>query len=165
MLIENNQYSVIQKALLRFFLIYFILYIIPYGFEYIPIDTDDYSLWEPITIWFGETFLGWDFNLNRLAKGFDSKYDYSRFALIAVISFGATLLWLLLDRLKAWEYNTRLKAILQTILRYHLGFTLILYGMAKVFPLQFGTTGIDTLTTDFGDFRPMSLLWAFMSYS
>lgn len=76
-----------------------------------------------------------------------------------------TILWIVIDRYLKWEYNTRLKAILQTILRYHLGFTLILYGIAKVFPLQFGIPDMDTLATDFGDFDPMSLLWSFMSYS
>ena len=165
MLIERSQYSVFKKVILRILLIYFILYIIPYGFEYIPIDTDDYSLWEQVTIWFGETFFGWEFDPDRLYKGFDSKYDFSRFTLIGVVSLSGAFIWLFLDRKMSWEYNSRLKSVLQTILRYHLGFTLILYGIAKVYPLQFGSTGLDRLSTEFGDFHPMNLLWAFMSYS
>ncbi|MGB3465471.1 MAG: DoxX family protein [Cyclobacteriaceae bacterium] len=162
----NRDYSLLQRFATRFLLIYFLLYIIPYGFEYIyAIEVSQIPVWEEITIWFGETFLGWDFDVSRLNKGFDSKYDFTRFLLIGSFSLLMSACWLVVDHLRKRKYNNRLKIVLQTILRYHLAFTLILYGLAKVFPLQFGQAAIDRLMTPMGDFTPMSLLWAFMSYS
>ena len=55
-----------QRYLKRFILIYFVLYIIPYGFEYFyELDRDAYSFWPAITTWFGEMFLGFSFDLEH----------------------------------------------------------------------------------------------------
>ena len=43
----------------KFILIYIVLYIIPYGFEYIvelDLNPNTPSFWTSITVWFGETF-------------------------------------------------------------------------------------------------------------
>jgi len=82
--------------------------------------------------------------------------------LLAVIGTG---IWLFVDSLIKRSYTGRLKVLLQTILRYHLGLTLILYGLAKMFFTQFGSMTIDMAETKVGDFRGMSFLWTFMSYS
>ena len=79
--------SVLSKAVKRFIFCYLVLYIFPYGFEYVyALNTDDLSFWTKPTQWFGETFLGFTYDPDRLMKGFDSKYDYTRFLLCAVLS-------------------------------------------------------------------------------
>jgi hypothetical protein len=42
---------------------------------------------------------------------------------------------------------------------------MIVYGMAKVLPLQFGDMGIDRLESTIGQYSPMGFLWTFMSLS
>ena len=151
----------------KFILIYIVLYIIPYGFEYIvelDLNPNTPSFWTSITVWFGETFLGWEYNIKRLMKGFDSKYDYTRFLLIIMLSFFGSFLWQALSSKIKW-ININVRTWLITIIRYHVGLTLILYGLAKVLVLQFGQIDLLTLESKFGSFTGMQLLWKFMSYS
>ncbi|WP_430907219.1 hypothetical protein [Maribacter sp. 2-571] len=158
--------SLPNKFVLRFVFLYVLLYIYPYGFEYITeMNTDDFSFWKPPVIWFGEVFFGWEFDEDRLLNGFDSKYDFARFALVAFISVVGAAIWLFIDSKVKSEYNEKLKILLQTVLRYHIGLTLLLYGLSKVFLLQFGMMDIDSLETKIGDYNGMGYLWAFMSYS
>lgn len=116
-------------------------------------------------MWFGESFLGWEFNQERLLNGFDSKYDFARFSFITTISLLSASIWLFIDSKLKLDYNQKLKTLLQTILRYHIGLTLILYGLSKVFLLQFGVMDIDSLEASIGEHSGMTFLWAFMSYS
>jgi len=157
-----------QQFFQRFILFYLVLYIVPYGFEYIEaldINPSTPSFWTAPTVWFGETFLGWEFNLKRLMKGFDSKYDFARFLLIATLSVLGALIWgVLASKFKRIK-NIRVKTWVITIIRYHVGLTLILYGIAKVLVLQFGEIDLLTLENKLGTFNGMSFLWKFMSYS
>ncbi len=163
---ENHHSSVLNKIFLRFIFLYLLFYVYPYGFEYvIQLDANDISFWKDITIWFGEFFLGWEFNKDRLLNGFDSKYDYSRFLLIFFFSVFGTLIWMFIDSKFNFEYDLKLKTLTRTILRYHVGLTLIIYGLSKVFMLQFGEMDIDRLETTMGNHNGMRFLWAFMSYS
>ncbi len=164
--LENQKYNFKRKLFWRFIFLYIILYIFPYGFEYInELNPEDISFWKGITIWFGQTFLGWEFYINNLQNGFDSKYDYSRFLLIVCISTIGSVIWLFIDSKIKYSYTHKLKVLLQTILRYHIGLTLILYGLAKVFLLQFGSLDINDLETNLGNQSGMGFLWKFMSYS
>lgn len=164
--VKEKEWSLSNKLWYRFIFLYIVLYIYPYGFEYIQeLTTSDISFWEGITVWFGETFIGWDLNENNLLNGFDSKYDYSRFLLVAVLSIIGAIVWYFIDKKFTFLYTSKLKVLLQTILRYHVGLTLILYGLSKVFMLQFGEMDINRLETPMGNQSGMSYLWAFMSYS
>lgn len=164
--VEKKEWGLSSKLWYRFIFLYVVLYIYPYGFEYIQeLTTSDISFWRGITVWFGETFIGWDLNENNLLNGFDSKYDYSRFLLIIVLSVIGTGIWHFIDTKFAFSYTSKLKVLLQTILRYHVALTLILYGLSKVFMLQFGEMDINRLETPMGNQTGMSYVWAFMSYS
>ena len=164
--LENQPWSFTNKFLLRFVFLYLVMYIYPYGFEYIQeLDTNDITIWENITIWFGEWFLGWEFDKERLFKGFDSKYDYSRFLLISLLAILGACLWMFIESKTKANYNLRLKTLTRTILRYHVGLTLIIYGLSKVFMLQFGEMDLDKLESTIGSRNGMGFLWTFMSYS
>jgi len=159
-------YSFSAKIFWRFVLLYIVLYIYPYGFEYIyHLKTENISFWKQPTLWFGETFIGWKFNREQLLNGFDSEYDYSRFLLIAIISIILTTVWFCIDLKFKKVYTDKIKILVHTLLRYHVGFTLILYGLAKVLLLQFGTFNISNLETPIGELSGMRYLWNFMSYS
>lgn len=164
--LDNHLPSITNRFVLRSIFLYLILYIFPYGFEYVQeLNTDDISFWKSATIWFGESFLGFEMNPERLRKGFDSQYDYSRFVLIALISVAGAFIWNFIDSKLKQNYNSKLRALTRTILRYHVGLTMILYGLSKVFMLQFGEMDLDKLESKIGDSNGMSFLWTFMSYS
>ncbi len=50
-------------------------------------------------------------------------------------------------------------------IRYSLAIVMLSYGMAKVFPGQFGAPTLDRLLEPYGHSSPMGLLWTFMGYS
>lgn len=72
-------------------------------------------------------------------------------------------MWTVLDR-RRHTYVT-LYAWLRLIVRFTLAITLINYGFAKVFPLQFSPPGLAQLVQTYGDSSPMGLLWTFMGAS
>lgn len=163
---ENQAFSFKANVFWRFIFLYLILYIYPYGFEYIyELKPDTISFWPGITTWFGETFLGWDYKIANLQSGFDSKYDYTRFLLIAIVSLIGAGVWVFIDSKIKRFYTAKLKVLIKTFLRYHVGLTLIIYGLSKVLLLQFGHMDIAGLETKIGNQTGMSFLWKFMSYS
>ncbi len=159
----------LKSFLTRFTLLYFVLYIYPYGFEYVyGIEREGFnslSFWEEITMWFSETFLGWELYENSLYKGFDSRYDYSRFLLIALLSVILSIFWIFIETKLKKNYEYKLKSILRVLLRYHVGFTLVMYGLGKVFMTQFGRMDVASLESTVGEYSGMSFLWTFMSHS
>jgi len=85
--------------------------------------------------------------------------------LIAILSVLGTIIWLFIDAKFKWNYNEKLKVLIKTILRYHVGLTLIIYCISKVLMLQFGEMDFNRLENTMGNQTGMSFLWAFMSYS
>ena len=113
---KMESWSPLKKACWRFLFLYVLLYIYPYGFEYVQeLTTSDISFWPSITSWFAELFLGWKIDKDNLLNGFDSKYDYSRFLLVACLSVIGTLVWLWIDKRLNWDYNRNLKIALWLI--------------------------------------------------
>ncbi|WP_165872266.1 DoxX family protein [Tenacibaculum sp. M341] len=156
----------VKSFLIKLLFLYIVFYIYPYGFEYIKgLNTDSISFWEKITIWFGETVIGWELNENLLYNGFDSKYDFSRFLLITIISVIVAAVWEFINFKLKVNHSFKLNNLTRVILRYHVGFTLILYGLSKVFMLQFGEMDLNKLESKMGDYTGMRFLWAFMSSS
>ena len=82
-----------------------------------------------------------------------------------VLAALATIVWTLLDR-KRQEYRT-LHEWLRIYVRYALGFTMLGYGMDKVFALQFNSSlpGPGRLAEPLGNYSPFALMWTFMGYS
>ncbi|WP_299126210.1 DoxX family membrane protein [uncultured Winogradskyella sp.] len=162
-----KKWNLSQRFFLRFIFLYFILYVCPYGLEYIyKLNTNSFTFWNDITIWFGELVYNWEFNKDYLYPFSDSKFEYSRLTLIILISSVGSLIWTFLIDLKfKIDYDTKLKTLLITLIRYHVGFVLINFGLSKVFGIQFGEMSLDTLESQIGDNYGMTLLWSFMSYS
>ncbi|WP_420573492.1 DoxX family protein [Kordia sp.] len=150
----------------RFLLLFILFYIVPYDLGYSITDkASELTIWDTPIMWIGETFYNWEFQLDRLYKGYDSKFEFCRYIFVFFVATIGTLLWLLIDKFLQKEYTNKLKIITQTILRYHLGLTLINYGLAKIFMLQFGTIGIDTMEQTIGGLTGMTFMSHFYSYS
>jgi hypothetical protein len=93
----------------------------------------------------------------------DTTLDYVLAFCFATIAAFATLIWSLLDRRRP-NYRT-LYAWLRLLVRFTLAFTMLSYGFAKVYPLQFGTPYLSQLTRTYGESSPMGILWTFMGAS
>jgi len=93
----------------------------------------------------------------------DTTLSYIQTFCNLVIAVVAALVWTALDRRRT-QYQT-LYAWLRLVVRFSLAFTLLGYGFAKVFPLQFRPPGLYALTETYGESSPMGLLWNFMGAS
>lgn len=95
----------------------------------------------------------------------DATAGYVSLFCFVVIAVLATLLWTALDR-KRTEYRT-LHEWLRIYARYMLAYTMLGYGMDKVFALQFvgSQPGLSQIGEPFGDFSRISVLWTFMGFS
>lgn len=156
----------IKKIFWRLALLYVLFYIFPHKLEYHSgYDPHALTLWDGITTWFGKTFFDWEFTTGQFYRGYDSKYELSRYMVISILACIGTMIWLFIDSYLKKEYTQKLKVLVRTVVRYHVGFILISFGLAKIFMLQFGTIGIEQLEKTIGETTAMGFMWIFMSYS
>lgn len=93
----------------------------------------------------------------------DTTLDYVMVFSFAVMAAAGALVWSLLDRRRP-NYRT-LYAWLRLLVRFTLAFTLLSYGFAKIYPLQFMPPFLTQLTQTYGESSPMGILWTFMGAS
>ncbi|MEL6538504.1 MAG: hypothetical protein AAFQ98_23990 [Bacteroidota bacterium] len=159
--------SLTTRYLWRVLFLYVVFYIYPYGFEYIYEleDRGVISFWPSLTIPFAEWVFGWEIDPERTSNGFNSMYDFARFTLIGIMALIGAMVWVIIEQRTQRNAQSWLAPLTRTILRYHVGFTLILYGAAKTWPNQFGIMGLMDMETTLGEQTPMTYLWNFMAYS
>lgn len=121
------------------------------------------KLWQKVIPWFAG-LVGHDSPIEVFTNGSgDTTYNYYQIYFFAVLSiFGALIFIFIKIKPKTLDLLHRL---LYTFLRYYLASQMILYGLAKVFYLQFRFPSPARLDQELGDFSPMGLLWTFMGYS
>lgn len=161
--------NTLTKALNRFIVIYFLIYIFPFPLDYIPfvgkyIDNTVQYFWDWILPIVYEDVLGFEDKLVLEPTGSgDRKVDY----LFLMVSFVLALLVTVGSLFFSLEKNKERKMFTYFIvtLRYFLAFTMFTYGFAKVFYLQFSQLSLYSLEQTFGNSSPMGILWRFMGYS
>jgi uncharacterized membrane protein YphA (DoxX/SURF4 family) len=160
-------WSLPRRIAFRFLCAYFFLYSFPFPVGLIPFTeriAEAYDkLWLPIVPWVGKHIL----NLNREISGVpngsgDTTYAYIQNLCLLALAIVATALWSALSRRRE---HTKLDHALRIYVRYVLAFTMLSYGMLKVFKSQFPTPTPMRLMQPIGDSSPMGLLWTFMGYS
>ena len=157
-----------QRLLFRLFVSWFLLYIFFNPNGILPGVDEAYNFYitpfHHLIPWIGSHILHLSKPVTAFTNGSgDTTYDYLVTLLVAVISVIACALWTLLDRKRA-SY-TILFYWVTTILRYYLGITMLSYGFAKVFKLQFPYPDLHRLLEPYGESSPMGLAWAYMGYS
>jgi hypothetical protein len=80
-----------------------------------------------------------------------------------LLALAVTLVWSVVDRRA--RHHRKLLVWLRTVLRFALGYTMFLYGVAKVVHLQMLPPHLSKLVQPFGDASSTSLLWIFMGSS
>ncbi len=164
----NKAWSSLQKLYFRFALVFFALHIFPFPISEIPFLGEYVYKWtengyNAVVNWGGKLF----FNIPELSfapnGSGDTTSNWVLEFLILLFSMLISFVWQIADRQKR-DYSA-LNYWTHVWVRYYLGFTMLVYGFVKVFPLQFGTITSYRLHQSLGDMSPMGLLWTFMAYS
>jgi uncharacterized membrane protein YphA (DoxX/SURF4 family) len=82
---------------------------------------------------------------------------------VIVLAMAGTIVWSVLDRRR--PSYPRLVAGARVYLRHYLAWIALVYGLSKVFKMQFPDPLVSTLDQRVGDISPMRLFWTFMGYS
>lgn len=154
------------KLLYRFTLVFLGMYVIPndlaYGFTE---SLSNITFWDRPIMWVGHFFFGWAFDPENILRSFDYRFELCRYIFIAITSLIVSSLWIIIDLYRNLNYESKLKSLAQTVIRYHVAFLMMSYGVTKIFLIQFGTMDIDTMESTIGDQSPMGFMWSFMSFS
>ncbi|WP_299764477.1 hypothetical protein [uncultured Dokdonia sp.] len=155
-----------QKYLWRFVLLFLLFFCFPYDMTYgMTYALEDWHLWDTPIFWLADVLFNWELSIDTRYIGFDSRYEVVRYTLCFLLANLGTLIWLLIDYKYKTSYNQKLKNLVQTILRYHIAFIILTYGLSKVVDIQFGVMSMDTLDKNIGNSSAMGFMWDFFSYS
>jgi uncharacterized membrane protein YphA (DoxX/SURF4 family) len=166
----NTPWPLAQKLAFRFFFIFFIFYILSNPNGSVPLLNVTYRFYiQPVY-----QFITWcsvhifhmpkqpDAVLGGSGSG-DTTFNYLLLLLCTVVSFVGATIWSVTNSM-AYNYD-RLYYWLLVILRFYLGFTLMMYGSVKIIKLQFPYPAPHRLLEAYGDSSPMGLAWNFMGFS
>jgi hypothetical protein len=165
---EPVYWSAGRKIALRFFLLFFLLYVIlnPNGvLPYIDVAYGFYiQPFQKLIVWLAAHVLHLSKPITTFTNGSgDTTYDYLAILFDGVISVIGTMIWTLADR-KARNYNN-LFYWLTVVVRYYVAITMVTYGCVKIIKLQFPAPSPDRLLEPIGNTSPMGLAWTYMGYS
>lgn len=158
----KNNWSQIQKLGFQFSFLFFGLYIFFDFFGRAIPFVNQFLHW--IVPLFSKTFgvVPYDIVVFENGSG-DTTYNWVLVLLIFVLAVFGSSIWAIV-----FSKNTnyaRLNYWLIAALRFYVGFTLIEYGMIKVWKLQFPYPSPYRLMQTYGDSSPMALAWTFLGFS
>jgi len=166
--VAGSAWTFTQKILFRFFFVYFVLYCFPFpvvSFQFTqPITYPYMTSMEWLAPKVGMLFFNWEIENSRFAfRLADSAFGVVCLFINLVVALLITLFWSIVDRRRV-NYE-KLNVWFLLYIRYYLAFTLLSYGMNKVFPLQGGFITASVLEKPFGMMDPTELQWKFLAYS
>ena len=165
---DRHAWSLAQRIAFRFAGVYLVLYLSDGWLQLVPVGGAVIERWwQALGLWTGRHILQITtaIDVHRFGTGSgDTLLDYIRVLNELAIASVATLVWSLAARRRDAQ---ALNQWLRVYVRYPLGIIMLGYGMAKVFPGQFGTGSLplDRLLEPYGHSSPMGILWTFMGYS
>ncbi len=121
------------------------------------------ELWDRVVVWLSHTLFRLDVPPGVPNGSGDQLVHWVGVLCIAMVAAAAALAWSLVDRGR--REDRALVEVLRVYLRYFLAFTMLAYGMAKVFKSQFPAPSAARLLIPIGQTSPMGLLWTFMGHS
>ena len=163
-----SRWTTVQKILFRFLFVYFVLFCFPF-----PVVS--FQLTQPITYPYMAFMLKlvpkvgmlfFDMKIENPIYGSraaDSSFGLAYHFIHMVVALLITFFWSIADRRRI-NYE-RLNVWFLLYIRYYLAFTLLSYGMNKVFPLQGGFITASVLEKPLGMMDPGELQWKFLAYS
>jgi len=114
--------------------------------------------------WFSKNILHYNYDYTIFTNGSgDTSYDYILLLCMFVLSVIGCIIWSIFDR-KRKNYNSAYYWLL-LLIRFYLGFTLVLYGAFKIIKLQFPEPSLYRLLQPYGNSSPMGIAWTFLGLS
>jgi uncharacterized membrane protein YphA (DoxX/SURF4 family) len=161
-------WSLALRIAFRFVFAYLFIYIFVFPAGVIPgtrwISNGYTEGWNAIIPWVGKHILRLSTDITVQPNGSgDTTYNYVQVLCYLVLAAVAAIVWSVVDRRRT-QY-ARAHDFLRIYVRYSLAMTMLSYGFAKVFKMQFPFPSAERLMQPFGDSSPMGLLWTFMGYS
>lgn len=142
----------------------FVAQIVKYSFTGRFADTSYDLLWHHIVPWVGSHILHLATPITVFSNSSgDTTYDNVLVFFELFLAAVASIVWSVLDR-KRTEYR-KLHEWLRFVVRLALLSQMLIYGMDKLIPVQFGALTLGRLATRVGDLTPFHLLWTFMAAS
>ena len=172
---EDVRWGLLARVAFRFIFCYLLLHcldlaaflaLVCFWAMSVPSGGDFNPWWHRIVPWAGTHVLHLSSAIivpDAARSSSDTTYDFVVIFCELVVAAVGTLLWSVLDRKRA-NYRVQ-NEWLRFAVRLILGSLLINYGAVKVFPFQFGTLSLASLSERVGDLSPMGLLWTFMARS
>ncbi|MCO5945695.1 hypothetical protein [Mucilaginibacter flavidus] len=165
---EPAHWSNIQKIAFRFFMIFFVLYVLfnPNGvLPYYDLVSNIYiNAFHIFIPWVAQHVLHLSKPVVIVPTGSgDTTYDYLILLFITVVTAIGTIIWSITGR-NTSNYN-KLFYWLTVVVRYYVGITMLGYGFFKVIKLQFPGPSFGRLIEPVGDMSPMGLAWTYMGQS
>ena len=160
-------WSVAQKLLFRFGLLYLASYTFPFPFQHVPL-LDRGAAWVEgqhagLVHAVGVQLLGLPDRRPAVGGCGDRADHYVTVLVDVALALVLAAVWSWLDRGRP-SYR-RLAYWATACVRYYLACTLLDYGAIKIFKSQFAVPRPTQLLSPLGDLSPMGLLWAFMGIS
>ena len=159
--------SLVRAVASRFGLLYAALFLLPivaffiHGTKWLgPLFE---PVWRAVVGWVARSLLGIDRELTWYSGSGDKTVDWVWLLCCAAIALVSAAVWSLVDRTRA--HDERIRDVLRSMIRYGLAFTMLRYGISKLFISQFPAPSGIRLLEPFGDSSPMGLLWTFMGAS
>jgi len=164
--LPTKPWSSAKKVFFRAGFLFLTLFIFLYRNEILPPDNAFYGFvtWpmQRLIPWLGKHVLHLPYVVPDLGS-FDTTYDYVMLLLITLLTLLGTLVWTLLDR-RSTHYKV-LYSWLTVLIRYYSAFSMVTYGLCKLYNVQFPFPSPSALLEPFGSFSPMHVAWSFFSYS
>ena len=164
--LQSTSWGITRKISFRFFFIFFGLFIFPFPLnQFIPFELNPVpDLWELLVQLVGNGILGMEETLEMKYSGSGDKlFDWIQNLTILSLAIIGTVLWSILDR-KRNNYEI-LDKWFMVFLTYYLAYYMFVYGIIKLFYLQFIPPNLEQLFRTFGQASPMNLMWTFMGFS
>jgi hypothetical protein len=165
---DTDNWTLLQKIALRFFFLFFVLFIFfdPNGVtpnaKYLSMFYD--PMFRSLVPWVGKHMLSITRPVVVMPNGSgDTTYSYVWLFTIFFISFLGMMIWSALDR-KTQNYR-KLYFWVWVAVRYYVAITMLAYGSFKVVKLQFPYPTPGRLLEPVGNMSPMGLAWTYMGYS
>jgi hypothetical protein len=165
---EATNWTLLQKIALRFFFIFFVIFIFfdPNGI--MPSADLLGKYYSPVFMklipWVGKHILGLPKPITVFTNGSgDTTYDYVWLFTIICISLIGTVIWSITGR-NTKNYQ-KFYFWIWVAIRYYVAFTMLVYGSVKVVKLQFPAPSPGRLLEPVGNMSPMGLAWTYMGYS
>jgi hypothetical protein len=163
---HRPEWSPLLRFGFRVAFVFFVLDSLPRLIESLPggekIPSLDGWLMRWLVPWVGQHVLHLPRAITVLG-GWDTAFGYVREFCRLALALSAAAAWTVVDRRRR-EYHI-LHYWLRVLLRYEVALSVLYYGTAKVFQMQFPTPDLTVLMAPMGTQTPHILLWNFMGFS